>query len=335
MPLHKREILAGVLQHSGAGRLLARTPAWRGLLVLNYHRIGVPGETCFDPGLFSASEEQFADQVRFLIRNFDVVRVGDLPRVLAGEQGRFAMITFDDGYLDNYEVAFPILRAYGATALFFLATGFLDEGGIAWWDEINWMVRCSTRRQLVLERWFEAPLNLEQNARTATIGRLLSRYKSLPGQQTRRFLDDLAGACGAGRCPPSAATNLWMTWDHVREMHAHGMQFGGHTVSHPVLSRVSADEELFEVVECKLRIEAELGGPVTAFSYPVGQPDSYDVRTKSCLDDAGYEYAFSYHGGYNRAPVEDPFELARVAVESHTSTRMFRSIVSLPQLFAR
>jgi hypothetical protein len=54
----------------------------------------------------------------------------------------------------------------------------------------------------------------------------------------------------------------------------------------------------------------------------------------SSLNDAGYEYAFSYHGGFNRLPVEDPLDLARVAVESHTSPRMFRSIACLPQLFA-
>lgn len=335
MSLSKRELLAGVLQHSGAGRVLARAPLWSGLLVLNYHRIGEPGETCFDPGLFSASEAQFADQVRFLTRNFDVIGVSDLPRVLAGERGRFAMITFDDGYLDNYEAAFPILRAYGATAMFFLATGFLDEGGVAWWDEISWMVRCSTRRELVVDRRIEAPLDLEPHAKPATIDVLLRKYKSQPARRADAFLNDVADACGTGRCPASAAAGLWMTWDHVREMYAHGMQFGGHTVSHPVLSRVSADEELFEVVECKLRIEAELGRPVTAFSYPVGQPDSYDVRTKSCLNDAGYEYAFSYHGGFNRPPLEDPFDLARVAIESHTSPRMFRSIACLPQVFAR
>jgi peptidoglycan/xylan/chitin deacetylase (PgdA/CDA1 family) len=335
MRLNKREILAGVLQRSGANRVLTRVAAWQGLLVLNYHRIGDPGETCFDPGLFSASEEQFADQVRFLTRNFDVVGVSDLPRVLGGERGRFAMITFDDGYLDNYEAAFPILRAYGARAVFFLATGFLDEGKAAWWDEISWMVRCSTRRELAPSQSFDRPLSLAPDAKASALDLLLRKYKSLPGRRTESFLNHLADACGTGRCPPSATANLWMNWDHVREMHAHGMQFGGHTVSHPVLARISADEELFEVVECKRRIETELRRPVTAFSYPVGQPDSYDVRTKSCLNDAGYEYAFGYHGGFNRPPVEDPFDLARVAVESHTSAKMFRSIACLPQLFAR
>ena len=334
MALSKRELLAGVLQGTGTNGLLARAAAWRGLLVLNYHRIGEPRGTCFDPGLFSASEEQFADQVQYLTRHFDVVGVRDLPHVLRSTRGRFVMITFDDGYADNYEAAFPILRAYGATAVWFLATGFLDEGGVAWWDEISWMVQCSTRRSLTGEKWVEGTLSLEQDQREATLGRLLKTFKSLPGRKTGAFLDFVATACGTGRCPRSAAADLWMTWDQVREMHAAGMQFGGHTVSHPVLSRLGEDEQLYEVTECKRRIEHELGRPVTAFSYPVGQRDSFDDRTRSLLQAAGYEFAFSYYGGWNRPEDAEPLDLRRAAVESHVTPRLFRSMLSLPQVFA-
>lgn len=335
MAVNKRELLAALLQGSGANGLLTRTAVWRGLLVLNYHRIGAPGGTCFDPGLFSASEDQFADQVRYLTRHFDVVGVRDLPEVLRNRRGRFVMITFDDGYADNYEAAFPILRAYGATAVWFLATGFLDDGGVAWWDEISWMVQCSTRRSIALDGWLDERLPLDRDARGATLDRLLRTYKSLPGRKSPAFLESLADACGTGRCPRTAAAALWMTWDQVREMHAAGMQFGGHTVAHPVLSRLSEDEQLYEITECKRRIEAELGRPVTAFSYPVGQRDSFNETTRSLLQDAGYEFAFSYYGGWNRPGHAEPYDLQRAAVESHVTQRMFRSMMSLPQLFAR
>lgn len=335
MPLAKRDILAGLLHRSGAHHVLAGAPVWNGLLVFNYHRIGEARDTVFDPGLFSASEEEFAGQVRFLSRHFDVVGIRDLPQALAARRGRFAMITFDDGYLDNYEAAFPILRAYGAPAVFFLATGFLDQGGVAWWDELSWMVQCSTRRELAVGPWLTERLSLQADAKPAALARLLSTYKALPSRRTDLFLNAVADACGTGRCPARAAAGLWMTWDNVREMHAHGMQFGGHTVSHPVLARVSSDEQLFEVIECKRRIEAEIGRPVTAFSYPVGQPDSFDDRTRESLRDAGYEFAFSYYGGLNALPGRDHFDLKRAAVESHVSRPLFRSMACWPQLFAR
>ena len=331
MPIGKRTLLANVLQSSGANLVLARAPLWNGLTVLNYHRIGEPGNSPFDPGLFSATPAQFAAQVRFLTQNFDVIGASDLAD-WQNRRGRFVMITFDDGYLDNYEAAYPILRAFGATGVFFLTSGFLDEGRIAWWDEISWMVRSSHLKQLSSNPWTISELTLPDADRQPVLDRLLRTYKSLPGRKTGEFLEFLADALGTGRHPGDRS--VWMDWSQVREMHAHGMQFGGHTVTHPVLSNLSRAEQEYEVRECRERIKAELGRPIPTFSYPVGQQDSFNATTQSCLREAGYEWAFSYYGGFNRRGQVNPFDVRRVAIESHTSWAMFRSVACLPHLFA-
>ena len=331
MPIGKRTLLANVLQSSGANLVLARAPLWNGLTVLNYHRIGEPGNSPFDPGLFSATPAQFAAQVRFLTQNFDVIGASDLAD-WQNRRGRFVMITFDDGYLDNYEAAYPILRAFGATGVFFLTSGFLDEGRIAWWDEISWMVRSSHLKQLSSNPWTISELTLPDADRQPVLDRLLRTYKSLPGRKTGEFLEFLADALGTGRHPGDRS--VWMDWPQVREMHAHGMQFGGHTVTHPVLSNLSRAEQEYEVRECRERIKAELGRPIPTFSYPVGQQDSFNATTQSCLREAGYEWAFSYYGGFNRRGQVNPFDVRRVAIESHTSWAMFRSVACLPHLFA-
>lgn len=331
MPIGKRTLLANVLQSSGANLVLARAPLWNGLTVLNYHRIGEPGDSPYDPGLFSATPAQFAAQVRFLTQNFDVIGASDLAD-WQNRRGRFVMITFDDGYLDNYEAAYPILRAFGATGVFFLTSGFLDEGRIAWWDEISWMVRSSRLKQLSSNPWTISELTLPDADRQPVLDRLLRTYKSLPGRKTGEFLEFLADALGTGRHPGDRS--VWMDWPQVREMHAHGMQFGGHTVTHPVLSNLSRAEQEYEVRECRERIKAELGRPIPTFSYPVGQQDSFNATTQSCLREAGYEWAFSYYGGFNRRGQVNPFDVRRVAIESHTSWAMFRSVACLPHLFA-
>jgi peptidoglycan/xylan/chitin deacetylase (PgdA/CDA1 family) len=125
-----------------------------------------------------------------------------------------------------------------------------------------------------------------------------------------------------------------MTWSQVREMQTQGMEFGGHTVTHPVLSNLSRCEQEREVRECRTRIEAELGPPISAFSYPVGQRDSFNATTQTCLREAGYRWAFSYYGGFNRGLDVNPLDLQRVAIESHTSAAMFRSVACLPHVFA-
>ena len=331
MPIGKRDLLANVLHGSGANSVLARAPLWNGLTVVNYHRIGEPGNTWFDPGLYSATPEQFAAQVRFLTQNFDVIGVNELAN-WEQRRGRFVMITFDDGYLDNYEAAYPILRAFGATGVFFLTSGFLDDRRLAWWDEISWMVQTSRLKRLAANPWTISELNLPDGNRQSVLDRLLRIYKSLPGRRTAEFLSFLADALGTGRHPGDSA--VWMDWAHVREMHAHGMQFGGHTVAHPVLANLPRAEQEQEVRECRSRIEAELGRPIRAFSYPVGQRDSFNATTQSCLREAGYEWSFSYYGGFNRPGQVNRFDLRRVAIESHTSWAMFRSVACLPTVFA-
>ena len=331
MPSGKRELLANVLQRSGSNLVLSRLPLWHGLTVLNYHRIGDAGDSAFDPGLFSATPEQFAAQVRHLTRNFDVIGIRDL----AGWEercGRFVMITFDDGYLDNYEAAYPILRAYGAPGVFFLTSGFLDRQQTAWWDEISWMVRTSRSSRLAANSWTISELLLPQENRQPALDRLLRIYKSLPGRRTQEFLGFLADALGTGRAPEAAG--VWMDWPHVREMHSQGMEFGGHTVTHPVLANLGRAEQEYEIRECRARIEAELGQRISAFSYPVGQRDSFNATTQACLREAGYAWAFSYYGGFNRSGRANPLDLRRVAVESHTSAAMFHSMACLPQMFA-
>src|SRR6185437_1325052 len=123
--MQKREIAAHLLGVGALGELLRRTSIGDGLLVLNYHRIGDPSASLFDPALFSATADAFEAHVRVCKQSFDVVSPGDLPRI-RGARGRYVQITFDDGYRDNYDVAFPILARHGVPATFFLATGLID-----------------------------------------------------------------------------------------------------------------------------------------------------------------------------------------------------------------
>src|SRR5947207_3272621 len=126
--------VARALTAGSLGRLFQRLGAWRGVLVMNHHRIGDPESSPFDRSLFSSTADSFDGQVRFLAREADVIVPSELEEALKSGRGRHVMLTFDDGYRDNYEIAFPILRSHGVRACFFVATGFLDDGGLAWWD---------------------------------------------------------------------------------------------------------------------------------------------------------------------------------------------------------
>ncbi len=330
----KKAIASHLLCRSGLRRLLHGTVRWSGVLALNYHRIGDALGSPFDRGLWSASAEAFAEQLRFCKAQLDIINPADLPRVLAAKRGRYAMITFDDGYRDNYQTALPILRGEGVGATFFVATGFIDAPSLPWWDEIAWMVRTSRHDALQLPAWFDAPIRFDEPQREAAVRRLLRKYKEMPAQDTAGYLEAVAEAAGTGRADARAGESLWMTWDMLREMQAAGMTIGGHTVNHPVLSHMSAPGQRHEILECGRRLAAELGTPMRCFSYPVGNPGAFDQTTRDCLREAGVTHAFSYYGGYARFDRWDAFDLPRVAVETELDTDWFRSLVTLPQLFA-
>src|SRR5687767_12679385 len=106
----KREMITPVLVRTGAAKMMRGAMPWAGVMTLNYHRIGDGSKSDFDRGLWSATEEQFDRQLKFVKKNFDVIGAGDLPEVCKRRKGRNLLITFDDGYLDNFESAFPILK---------------------------------------------------------------------------------------------------------------------------------------------------------------------------------------------------------------------------------
>ena len=339
LPFSKRELLMQTFDRSGVNRLLRMAGAWNGLLVLNYHRIGEPDGSPFDWDLWSASGSDFDHHVRFLTRNFDVVGLDDLDDILgpSGKKrsGRFVLITFDDGYRDNFELAYPILKPHGATAGFFLATGFLDSPRVTWWDEIAWMVRSSRRTSIPGNDCIPNQIPFDLPTRQNAIKTLLRSYKQLRGDQTDSFMAFLAEATGSGRCSDSEASSMWMTWDMVREMHAGGMSFGGHTVNHPVLSSLTSEEQDLEVCESCLRIEQEIGREVRSFSYPVGSRDAFNQDTRDALTRHGIRWAFSFYGGYCKRDGIDAYDLPRVAMESDVTFPAFRSVSALPQLFAK
>ncbi len=338
--LRLRDRAAGALEGSGLGAVLRRVGAWRGLLVLNYHQVANRAEDLIDPSLWSATQDQLDDQLRFLKRSVGVVGPDALD---AGPPRRArVMLTFDDGYRDNHDLALPVLRAHGVSAAFFVTSGFIDEPRLPWWGELQAMLEATGRPSLPLDGWLAgasvagdgADGVLALDGSRAVLERLRATYESVAAPDKEAFLDDLATALAVER-PRERARSLWMTWDMVRALRDAGMAIGGHTVDHPRLADLDADEQATEVNGGLARLEAELGQRPTLFSYPYGGRDAFDARTVAALRDARIRFAFSYYGGYNTAASWDPYDLKRVSATATATAARRRATVTLPRLFAR
>lgn len=327
----KRGLIAKLLSVTGFGRLLAALPR-HGVLVFNYHRVGDDAQSQpYDRALWSASAGDFDAQVGHLARGFDVISPKDLDYALGDRRGRYALITFDDGYLDNYQLAFPILRRHNVPAAFFIATGFIDKPTLPWWDEICWLLRTSPHPRLSLTPWISQPLLLQPACDTA-IALVLARYKSLPSDEAATMLRALREAAGVRH--PEDVSGHWMNWDMIREMARGGMTIGGHTVNHPVLSRMPKEQQYQEISGCAARLKAEVGIDMEYFAYPVGNRNSFNDDTRECLDAMNVRHAFSYYGGY-ATQASPRFDIPRVAMERHILKHEFEAMASLPQVCAR
>ncbi len=180
---------------------------------------------------------------------------------------RAAAITFDDGYADNHSLALPVLRRHGATATFFIATGFLD-GGRMWNDSVIESVRLCRSPRLDLEHLGLGSHSLDSNgARRTAIVSVIRQIKYRPPEQRQQLTCEIADAARV-----QLPEDLMMTSSQVRAMHQAGMQIGAHTVTHPILARVDEQTARREMAESRDALQSITGSRIGLFAYPNGKP---------------------------------------------------------------
>lgn len=207
-----------------------------------------------------------------------------------------ALLTFDDGYKDIYTNAYPILKKHQVPAVVFLITDHVGSGRPFWWDEV---IAVILRSHATNFGAFSLRTELDQQK---CLRHVLAKAGTLPDDQKIDFLARLKEELG---CQEIEGENL--SWEEVREMKSHGIQFGSHTLTHPVLTRVSVEKAQREIRESKIKIERETGEEVKVFSYPHGE---YNERIRNLVRQAGYRCAFTTQERANHAG-DDLFELGR------------------------
>lgn len=294
----------------------------------------------FDPELVSAREEDFDWQMAYVARRFQpvsCVQVADAINTGKRLPKSALMVTFDDGFSDNYEVAFPILRRHAVPALFFLSTGYIGTDRVFWFDWLVYVLLRTTAGEIRLD---DLGLTIEIGVRVAerraAALKLLRVLKRTPEPLRLQVLDQLDQAAGVELSAADKMQSTAMTWEQVREMSAAGMEFGSHTVSHPILSTITDPQALRQELEgSKAAIERETGRSSIALAYPVGGRNAFDGRVVDAVARAGYQFAFTYEHGVNGLAAGERFELKRLHVERYTSRHLFAATLEMPEVFAR
>lgn len=325
-----REVYSAALLASGTLALLRHARRHRAVILM-YHALreddgdhaGLPLET------ISVSVRAFTLQLRYVRKHYNVISLTQLVDAMEGRARipeRALVITFDDGYMNNYTLAFPLLRRFGVPATVFLATEFVDRGTPFWWDLVRFAVM-STRGQ---------SLNLDINGRESLLSlatahergdagtKLIERLGQLNGRGRESALRALCVALDVdpARFPIGDTAVQPLTWRAVREMALGGIEFGSHTVSHAILPRCDSETLAAELEESRAIIEKKVGASCRLFCYPNGD---LDIETRRAVMKAGYRCAVTAVPGMVSLD-DDPYLLKRM----NTRWRMlaFKSVLA-------
>jgi len=345
----KREILSRCAYGAGFFSLMRaiRAGSFKEVPVLAYHRVlDIPGDEAypFDEWLVSCSVSEFEWQMKYVSRHYTPISFSTLAGVLYHGENlpkRPIIISFDDGYDDNYHNAYPVLKRLGIPATIFLSTGYIGTRDPFWFDWVVWMIKNSplTMGELAAKIKEHADIipdnegdSIPTSSREEFADALLEAMKVIPNQLRLALISTIEESTTSSKEAAGYAFCKALGWDQVREMSNDGIEFGSHTVTHPILTMLDDVSLSRELEQSRKHIEQETGLPCTTLAYPVGRPFAFDDRVIQAAKSAGYTLGVSYISGSNPVPGVDAFRLKRLHVELETRRHDFVTALAFQEL---
>jgi peptidoglycan/xylan/chitin deacetylase (PgdA/CDA1 family) len=268
---------------------VARRFRRRGAIVLLYHRIGRPGDR-----LPHLDVSNFETQMQWLRESCEIIHPRDLPSRAGGDHesaGPSVVVTFDDGYRDYFDNAYPILKSLDITAVNFPSTAFLDDPSrMGWWDRLYLSVK-ATRLPEATAPGDAGPTSLTPEGRDKFLKRCKAYIKERPAIEHDELTTRISRTLEVDETM-LAVPRQTMTWDEIRAA-ADFTVYGGHTHTHVIVSQVDEPTLDREIKVCRDRLHSETGVAPELFAYPNGRRSDFNDSAKQSLTRYGFNIAFS------------------------------------------
>jgi peptidoglycan/xylan/chitin deacetylase (PgdA/CDA1 family) len=317
--------IMNALYYSGAHRLFQARYGGIGSLLM-FHRVRPePDLTTFVPNRsLEVTPDYFENVVQLLLGSgYRIVDMSEALRRLAANDHseRFAVLTFDDGYRDNYEFGLPICRKYGVPMVVYITTGLIDRISMAWWLGLEEILRKSTSLAFQYDGQavsFDTSSN--ELRREAFVG-ISNLMRSLSLANQERLATHLMDRFGVDF--RALTDEAFMNWDEVRTLAGSGYaEIGGHTVHHPQLASLPADLAMDEMREGADILAEKLGQPIHHFAYPFGGRPDAGAREFSLAGQLGFGTAVTGRQGNVMPEHSDHvYALPRLTVSGWHQTR--------------
>ncbi|MFV0297849.1 MAG: polysaccharide deacetylase family protein [Hyphomicrobiaceae bacterium] len=293
------KLALSTLHYTGAGGLLS--PLTRGVgVIFMLHRVRPAPQEELGPNRILEIEPQFLEDTITLVRNhgFDIVSLDEVhARLREGDFDRpFAAFTFDDGYRDNRDFAYPIMKRHEAPFTVYIPTDFPDGKGDLWWLTLEGTLAGIPSLDINIDGTVEHFDLSTHDLKEQAFDRVYWWLRAMPEKEARQIVSELAMAHGG--YDPELCRKLIMDWDELREFAAEPLvTLGAHTRRHMSLGRLSHGEAALEMAESISRLEAEISSPVKHFSYPYGDVASAGPREFTLARELGMKTAVTTRKG--------------------------------------
>ncbi len=262
----------------------------------------------------------FEKQIRYLKQHYNVISLSDaVDLIQSGEKlsEDVVVITFDDGYKDNYTNAFPIIKKYNIPVTIFLAAGLIGSKRNLWFGNITEMLTGTTKNSIDLEIFGlgKYPIDRLKQKEKAIIT-IIKYAKKLRKEEIQSLIKCISEKLEINY----SESEQMLSWDEIIEMKKNGVSFGTHTMTHTILTNISLKESEYEIVESKRLIEERLKAKVSFLSYPNGSAADFNKEIIKILKDNGFSCACTLVSGANNT---DLFALKRRCMTVGVSKGVF------------
>jgi len=220
-------------------------------------------------------------------RRYDLISIGELFRRLRAREPleRAVAFTIDDGYYDAGQIAAPIFAEFDCPVTVFVVTDFLDGKLWMWWDKIAYIFE-ETKRTEISARLGKEHFRFRLESAAAREGwrTLAGRCYAASDEDRQACINELSAMAGVALPSGAPARFRPLTWDEARALERKGISFGPHTLTHAVLSTISAEQSEHEIAGSWQRLRTEVSRPIPIFCYPGGELTSFGEREIATMD---------------------------------------------------
>jgi len=304
----------------------------RKLIVCNFHRVYSNNKnTEFDNGVFGPSLSQFTTNISWLKKHTQVLSAYDVVDIVYNNRQLnkpSTLITFDDGYIDNFTLAYPVLKQLNVTAIFFIPTNQIETRQLGWWDLIAYIIKNTQKESIIIDNETIELINPDN-----AINKLHNTMKTIPFDNNISLINKLSEACDVPLPDRDMQSKELMTWDQICEVSNNGISIGAHTHSHRVLNTLTINDQYDEMLLSKQILENKLKKEVLSMSYPVGNYNHFSEETMNAARYIGYKLGFSFNTGINYKGSINPFDIKRVGIPYEKE--LFASSILFPKVFIK